>query len=118
MSERKEGVVKWYNSRKGYGFVQGDDNEDYFVHFSAIPKGTFLRENDRVAFDAANTDKGMQAQNAELLQKGSEIKQEGSEEAPVEEEQSVEESQEEAPVEEEQSVEEGSEEFGEEEKKE
>jgi len=74
MSDKKKGTVKWYNFRKGYGFIQGDDGEDYFVHFTAVPKGTFLKENDKVDFNAVNTDKGLQAQNIELLQKGSESK--------------------------------------------
>lgn len=67
-----EGIVKWFNSRKGYGFIKGDDGEDYFVHYTALEKGTFLRENDKVEFTAAQTDKGKQAQNVVLLQKGSE----------------------------------------------
>lgn len=74
-----EGTVKWFNIRKGFGFIQGDDGEDYFVHHTAVTKGTFIRENDRVAFDAVETDKGRQAQNVTLLQKGSEIRQEDNE---------------------------------------
>ena len=68
-----EGVVKWFNTRKGFGFIKGDDNEDYFVHHSALSQGTFLRDNDRVAFEPAQTDKGKQAKDVKLLQKGSEI---------------------------------------------
>lgn len=68
-----EGVVKWFNTRKGFGFIKGDDNEDYFVHHSALAQGTFLRENDRVSFEPVQTDKGKQAKDVKLLQKGSEI---------------------------------------------
>ncbi len=68
-----EGSVKWFNRKKGFGFIQGDDNEDYFVHFTAVAQGTFLRDNDRVAFEPVDTDKGKQARNVTLLQKGSEI---------------------------------------------
>lgn len=71
-----EGTVKWFNSRKGYGFIKGDDEEDYFFHHTAIKEGAFIRDNDRVSFDPAQTDRGKQAQNVVLLQKGSEIKKE------------------------------------------
>lgn len=71
-----EGTVKWYNMKKGYGFIQGEDGQDYFVHHSAVQQGTFLRENDRVSFEPVETDKGRQAQNVALLQKGSEIQRE------------------------------------------
>ena len=67
-----QGTVKWYNRAKGYGFITGEDGGEYFVHYSAIPQGTFIRENDLVSFDAADTEKGKQAQNIALLQKGSE----------------------------------------------
>ena len=67
-----EGTVKWYNLKKGYGFIKGEDEQDYFVHFSAL-NGAMLRENDKVSFDAVDTDRGKQAQNVKLLQKGSEI---------------------------------------------
>jgi CspA family cold shock protein len=82
-----EGKVKWFNRRKGYGFIEGDDGEEYFIHSSALAEGTFIRDNDRVSFDPAESEKGKQAQNVTLLQKGSEIAaEEAKEEAPEEEE--------------------------------
>ena len=83
-----EGTVKWFNTRKGYGFVKGDDDEDYFIHHSALEPGVFLRENDKISFDPVQTDKGKQAQSVKLLQKGSERTdiEETSEEAPTGEE--------------------------------
>ena len=68
-----EGKVKWFNRQKGYGFIEGEDGKDYFVHFSAIEKGTFIRENDKVSFEPGEGDRGKNAQNVVLLQKGSEI---------------------------------------------
>jgi cold shock protein len=67
-----EGTVKWYNIRKGYGFVKGEDGEDYFLHHTALDKRVFLRENDQVSFEPTETEKGKQAVNVQLLQKGSE----------------------------------------------
>lgn len=87
-----EGTVKWYNRKKGYGFILGEDDKEYFVHYTAIAKGKFLRDNDKVAFEADNGEKGPMAKNVLLLQKASEFEgQEGAEpktetdEAPVEE---------------------------------
>jgi CspA family cold shock protein len=68
-----EGKVKWFNARKGYGFITGDDGTEYFVHYSGLDGGKFVRENDRVSFEPADTEKGKQAQKVKLLQKGSEI---------------------------------------------
>jgi len=88
-----EGTVKWFNRNKGYGFIQGDDGQEYFVHHTALEKGTFIRENDKVSFEPVETERGKQAQKVTLLQKGSEIESGGdeateefAEEAPAEEE--------------------------------
>ncbi len=66
-----KGTVKWFNARKGFGFVAGEDGQDYFVHGTSVQDGVFLKENDSVEFDVADTDKGKQAQNVKLVQKGS-----------------------------------------------
>lgn len=68
-----EGIVDWFNAKKRFGFVTGENGEKYFLHLSAIPKGTFVREGDKVSFEAVETDKGKQAQNIQLLQKASDI---------------------------------------------
>ena len=65
-----EGTVKWFNNKKGYGFINGDDGVDYFVHFSFITDGSMLRENDRVSFDSEETERGQQAKNVTKLASG------------------------------------------------
>lgn len=80
-----KGKVKWYNFKKGYGFISGEDGKDYFVHFSAVPKELMLRENDDVNFDAVETDKGIQAQNISVGKASKSATSESTqEEAPVE----------------------------------
>ena len=62
-----KGIVKWYNIRKGYGFISGKDNEDVFVHNSDIPEGTLLKEEDEVEYEIEKTNKGLKAIDIKLL---------------------------------------------------
>ncbi|MFA5602380.1 MAG: cold shock domain-containing protein [Bacilli bacterium] len=59
------GKVKWFNNDKGYGFVDYKENEDIFVHYSAIKQDGFktLSEGQLVEFELIETDKGLQAVN-------------------------------------------------------
>ena len=59
------GTVKWFNASKGYGFITGEDEKDYFVHFSAINVDGFktLEEGQQVTFDVESGQKGPQASN-------------------------------------------------------
>ncbi len=54
------GTVKWFNPRRGYGFITGDDGKDYFVHFSDLVMDGFKRvkDNDRVSFEIGTTEEG------------------------------------------------------------
>ncbi|MCX5909585.1 MAG: cold-shock protein [Deltaproteobacteria bacterium] len=57
------GKVKWFNERKGFGFISQEGGEDLFVHFTAIKQEGFkvLREGDEVEFQIAEGKKGLQA---------------------------------------------------------
>ncbi len=64
-----EGIVKWFNEKKGFGFIQKDEGGDVFVHFSAIQGSGFktLAENQRVSFDIEEGPKGPAAANVKVL---------------------------------------------------
>jgi CspA family cold shock protein len=64
-----EGTVKWFNSRKGYGFIATSDGSDVFVHYSSISSDGYktLAEGDAVSFDIVQGEKGPRAENVAPL---------------------------------------------------
>lgn len=63
-----QGRVKWFNNKKGYGFIYGDE-KDIIVHYTEIEDDGYrtLNENDLVEFELVDTDKGLQAKNVRLV---------------------------------------------------
>ncbi len=64
-----EGQVKWFNEKKGYGFIQQDGGQDLFVHYTAIVGEGFktLTEGQRVRFEVEETPKGLKAKNVQVI---------------------------------------------------
>ena len=64
-----EGVVKWFDPRKGFGFIVGPDEQDIFVHYSNIEGDGFrvLKDGSTVVYDAQKTDKGWKATRVERV---------------------------------------------------
>lgn len=62
------GKVKWFNETKGFGFIEQDNGEDVFVHYTAIQEEGFrtLKEGQAVKFEITQGPKGLQAQNVTL----------------------------------------------------
>jgi len=69
MSEKEQGVVKWFNGGKGYGFIERESGDDVFVHFNAIVADGYrtLEEGQRVEFTVVQGQKGLQAENVVVI---------------------------------------------------
>jgi CspA family cold shock protein len=64
-----QGKVKWFNERKGFGFIEKEEGGDVFVHFSAIQASGFktLNEGQAVSFDVVEGKKGQEAENVKPI---------------------------------------------------
>lgn len=62
-----EGTVKFYNQAKRFGFIAGDDGNEYFVHASGIKEGVTLAEGDKVKFEVVQGDRGPKAEQVEKI---------------------------------------------------
>ena len=65
-----KGSVKWFNEKKGYGFITDESGNDVFVHFSGLNMEGFktLKDGQTVEFDVSEGDKGLQATNVTVAQ--------------------------------------------------
>jgi CspA family cold shock protein len=87
MSDVKiDGTVKWFNPRKGYGFIATPDGRDIFVHYSSISGDGYktLAEGDSVTFDIVEGDKGLRAENV-IPESASATEESATEESATEE---------------------------------
>ena len=63
-----EGIVKWFDNKKGYGFIKREEGDDVFVHYSSIAGEGFktLQQDEKVAFEVTQGPKGLQASNVSV----------------------------------------------------
>lgn len=64
-----KGTVKWFNAKKGYGFITGEDDKEYFVHFKSINSEGYktLSEKQCVTFTPSNNDRGAEATEVSVI---------------------------------------------------
>ena len=69
MADREKGTVKWFNERKGFGFIERENGSDVFVHFSSIQSDGFktLKDGQAVEFTLVNNDKGESAEEVAVV---------------------------------------------------
>jgi cold shock protein len=60
-----EGTVKFFNTRKQFGFITGEDGKEYFVHISGIKGGSSINQGDKVTFNVVDGERGPKAENVE-----------------------------------------------------
>lgn len=68
-SKMQQGTVKWFNAKKGYGFISDENGNEVFVHFSALNMDGFkeLKDGEKVEFEVVEGEKGPQAANVSRI---------------------------------------------------
>ena len=66
---RVKGTVKWFSNQRGYGFLEREDGDDVFVHYSAVQGDGFksLEQGQKVEFEIVEGEKGLHAENVSML---------------------------------------------------
>ncbi len=62
-----KGKIKWYNPRKGYGFIVSEDGKDIFIHHADVPTDVNLNDDDPVEYEIEKSEKGSKAKNLKKL---------------------------------------------------
>jgi len=70
MSDRVQGTVKWFNNTKGFGFIEREEGDDVFVHYSSLQIEGYksLKEGQKVEFSIGESEKGPQAQEVTVIE--------------------------------------------------
>tara|TARA_Y100000034_G_scaffold119808_1_gene161963 strand:+ start:3439 stop:3636 length:198 start_codon:yes stop_codon:yes gene_type:complete len=63
-----EGTVKFFNETKGFGFIEGEDGKEYFVHTTGLEQGVRLNEGDKVSFEVVQGDRGPKAEKVRKIE--------------------------------------------------
>jgi len=69
MSEKETGRIKWFNESKGYGFIESSKGQDIFAHSNSIKGEWRPQENQQVTFTVKQGEKGLQAEDVEIVTK-------------------------------------------------
>ena len=63
-----EGTVKFFNTKKGFGFIAGDDGKEYFIHITGLEQGERINEGDKVSFEVVKGDRGPKAEKVRKVE--------------------------------------------------
>tara|TARA_Y100000034_G_C6613493_1_gene267266 strand:- start:320 stop:514 length:195 start_codon:yes stop_codon:yes gene_type:complete len=63
-----EGTVKFFDGTKGFGFIDGEDGKEYFVHTTGLEEGVRLNEGDKVTFEVVQGDRGPKAEQVKKVE--------------------------------------------------